>query len=122
MVKSDGNPKGFRVFGEQLAEVINATDTGLQVDVKNTMNSRQNLELLLDGQLDLAGHPWKMCDNIQVRKENDYYKYLVGPFDTIDDAELIKTKLTGDGFEQAFVVAYRENARVSLQELAKEGQ
>jgi cell division protein FtsN len=61
-----------------------------------------------------------MYDNIEVRQENDYYKYLVGPFETIDEAKLIKTKLTGDGFEQAFVVAYQGDTRISLQKLRSE--
>jgi N-acetylmuramoyl-L-alanine amidase len=73
-------------------------------------------------ELDLTEQPWKMYDNIQVRQENDYYKYLVGPFETIDDAKLIKTKLTGDGFEQAFVVAYQGDTRISLQKLRAEGR
>ena len=40
---------GFQLFGKQLAEVINATDSRIHVDVLATKGSRQNLELLESG-------------------------------------------------------------------------
>ena len=45
---------GFQLFGQNLAEVINATDDRIQVNVIATKGSRQNLELLEAGEVDVG--------------------------------------------------------------------
>ena len=45
---------GFQLFGQTLAEVINATDTGLLVDAIATKGSKQNLTLLEQGEIDIG--------------------------------------------------------------------
>lgn len=45
---------GFQLFGKNLAEVINATDSRLQVEVLATRGSRQNLDLLESGDVDVG--------------------------------------------------------------------
>ncbi|MEJ2310033.1 MAG: TAXI family TRAP transporter solute-binding subunit [Gammaproteobacteria bacterium] len=45
---------GFQLFGKNLAEVINATDSRLNVDALATKGSRQNLELLEAGEADVG--------------------------------------------------------------------
>lgn len=45
---------GFQLFGKNLAEVINATDSQLNVDALATKGSRQNLELLEAGAVDVG--------------------------------------------------------------------
>jgi TRAP transporter TAXI family solute receptor len=45
---------GFQLFGQNLAEVINATDNRIQVNVVATRGSRQNLELLEAGEVDVG--------------------------------------------------------------------
>ena len=45
---------GFQLFGENLAEVINATDRRLRVEALATRGSRQNLELLEAGEVDVG--------------------------------------------------------------------
>jgi TRAP transporter TAXI family solute receptor len=45
---------GFQLFGKNLAEVINTTDSQLNVDVLATKGSRQNLELLEAGAVDVG--------------------------------------------------------------------
>jgi TRAP transporter TAXI family solute receptor len=45
---------GFQLFGKNLAEVINATDSRLNVDALATRGSRQNLELLEAGEADVG--------------------------------------------------------------------
>ena len=64
--------------------------------------------------IDLSVSPWRVYDNIEVRKENDYYKYLAGPFETVKAASNAKLKFSSDGFDQAFVVAYRGDERVPI--------
>jgi TRAP transporter TAXI family solute receptor len=45
---------GFQLFGQNLAEVINATDPGLAVEAIATRGSRQNLALLEEGKVDIG--------------------------------------------------------------------
>lgn len=45
---------GFQLYGQHLAEVINATDPGLRVETIATRGSRQNLELLEEGKIDVG--------------------------------------------------------------------
>lgn len=45
---------GFQLFGQTLAEVINATDASLQVDELPTKGSRQNVPFLEQGKIDVG--------------------------------------------------------------------
>ena len=45
---------GFQLFGQNLAEVINATDSGLQVNQLATKGSKQNLPFLEQGKIDIG--------------------------------------------------------------------
>lgn len=45
---------GFQLFGQNLAEVINATDPGLQVEAIATQGSEQNLSFLEEGKIDIG--------------------------------------------------------------------
>jgi len=45
---------GFQLFGQNIAEVINATDSGLAVESLATKGSRQNLKLLEAGEVDVG--------------------------------------------------------------------
>jgi TRAP transporter TAXI family solute receptor len=45
---------GFQLFGSNLAEVINAADTGLQVEAIATKGSKENLPFLEEGKVDIG--------------------------------------------------------------------
>lgn len=45
---------GFELYGSVLAEVVNATDTTLNILARNTRGSRQNIPLLEQGTLDIG--------------------------------------------------------------------
>jgi TRAP transporter TAXI family solute receptor len=45
---------GFQLFGENVAEVINATDSRLKVEALATKGSRHNLKLLEAGEVDVG--------------------------------------------------------------------
>lgn len=45
---------GFQLFGQHLAEVINATDSSLQVEAIATKGSKQNLPFLEQGKIDMG--------------------------------------------------------------------
>jgi TRAP transporter TAXI family solute receptor len=45
---------GFQLFGQNLAEVINSTDTSLNVDAIASRGSKQNLPFLEEGKIDIG--------------------------------------------------------------------
>jgi TRAP transporter TAXI family solute receptor len=45
---------GFQLFGQNLAEVINLTDTGLRVQAIATRGSKQNIPFLEEGKIDIG--------------------------------------------------------------------
>lgn len=45
---------GFQLFGQNLAEIINATDASLQVEAIATRGSKQNLPYLAEGKIDIG--------------------------------------------------------------------
>ena len=66
--------------------------------------------------LDLRQPPWSKYEDISVRQEEDYYKYLAGPYATLDEVRNAREKFIGDGFEGTFIVAFRKNERITLGE------
>ena len=66
--------------------------------------------------LDLNSDEWRVYENIKARKEADYYKYLAGPFNTLEAANQARSKFKGDGFDGAFIVVYQGESRISLDE------
>ena len=57
----------------------------------------------------LAGVP-----NLQTRRDHEYYKYLAGPYTDLPSAVEARSQLQESGFNEAFVVAYRNGQRVQL--------
>lgn len=53
---------------------------------------------------------------------NDLYKYTVGLFDNMDDANVLKAEMREKGFENAFVVAFQANERISIEKAIKMSQ
>ena len=45
---------GFPVYGNAFAEILNAADSGLSIEPRNTKGSNENIPLLESGQLDIA--------------------------------------------------------------------
>ncbi len=68
-------------------------------------------------QLDLTSDRWRVYENVEVKRENDYYKYLAGPFGSLVEANVAREKFDGDGFNGAFIVAYQGQKRVSIEEV-----
>lgn len=52
-------------------------------------------------------------------KSNDYYKYTVGLFEDIESAKELKVEMREKGFENAFVVAFTGNERISIEKAIK---
>ncbi len=62
---------------------------------------------------------WASIGTPECTKENQQYKYFWGGIKTYDDAIEILKKVRSDGFEGAFVVAFKEGRRVSVEEAKK---
>ena len=57
----------------------------------------------------------RKLEGLKTKKEEDYYKYLVGPFETLEQAKQNQQDLRRKGFERAFIVAYEGQNRISLE-------
>lgn len=55
-----------------------------------------------------------VIDEVEIRKEDNMYKYLFGNYQSLQNASEAKTKLTKRGFKGAFIVAYRGLDRVKI--------
>ncbi|MGB3079948.1 MAG: SPOR domain-containing protein, partial [Saprospiraceae bacterium] len=51
-------------------------------------------------------------DDLEVIKENDYYKFLVGNFSSYEAAQPRLSELKAKGFLGAFIVIYKDGQRV----------
>ena len=57
--------------------------------------------------------------NVWSYKSNDYYKYTVGLFEDVESAKVLKSEMREKGFENAFVVAFKGNERISIEKAIK---
>lgn len=57
---------------------------------------------------------WKGINKFEVHEENGLYKYLTGNFRSLEDANNEKLRLRNIGFDGAFVVAYKNDVRISI--------
>lgn len=53
---------------------------------------------------------------IKVRREGDYYKYQIAGFPDYETASRAKTEIMTAGYADAFLVAYHNNTKVTIQE------
>lgn len=67
--------------------------------------------------LDTREGRWKSCARLEIRREDDYYKYLAGPFVNIDRARAEQDHLETAGFRGTFIVAYQNDKRVPVSEV-----
>jgi len=84
----------------------------------NESTTAYYVQLVASGQpKDLDSEPWSEYENVLVKQENNYYKYLAGPFESLRKAHAAREKFNGDGFEGAFLVAYHGEKRVRIEEV-----
>ena len=70
---------------------------------------------------DLTVTPWNNYANLTTKKENNYYKYLAGPFQTVSEANKSLSVFGKDGLDNCFVVAYRGEERVQMEAISATG-
>lgn len=56
---------------------------------------------------------------VKMYQDNGLYKYTVGAYYTFDEANLLKNTMRELGFEHAFVIAFHEKNRISLEKAIK---
>lgn len=57
-----------------------------------------------------------ISDLIEIRTEDGLYKYMTGSFKSIDDAAKRKVEMLLNGYPGAFIAAYKDGKRITLQE------
>ncbi|MCE9540219.1 MAG: SPOR domain-containing protein [Bacteroidetes bacterium] len=55
-------------------------------------------------------------DLIEIRTDDGLYKYMTGSFKSIDDAAKLKVEMILNGYPGAFIAAYKDGKRITLQE------
>jgi len=58
---------------------------------------------------------YSSLDDLEVLKEGEMYKFLVGYFSSPEAARARLSALKANGFEGAFIVAYKDGQRVNVQ-------
>lgn len=62
---------------------------------------------------------FKGLDPISAIQENNVFKYLYGNFATLDEAKAGQVEAKSKGYDQAFIVPFKDGRRVSMQEATK---
>jgi N-acetylmuramoyl-L-alanine amidase len=66
--------------------------------------------------LSLKSSVFKGRDDVWEYEQNKSYKYTVGKFDKLEDATKLQAEMKKAGFADAFVVVFKNNQRITLQE------
>ena len=72
------------------------------------------------GELETSNQKWSKIQFIEVRKEKNLYKYLTGNHTDYSVALKNRNEVLSKGFNGAFIVAYRDGQRISLQTARQE--
>lgn len=57
---------------------------------------------------------WKKVVDLEIKQEDNMYKYLTGYFYNMDEAETYRAKMLKLGFKGAFIVGYQGNSRIKI--------
>ena len=106
---SNTPPEEYHVL---TAEGQNAKNTSIQLNVQLAASPRP---------LNTSEQRWKSTGYlIEVIKENNLYKYQARNFASLQSAFEARLLLQAKGFPDAFIVAYKDGQRISLDQARKE--
>lgn len=71
-------------------------------------------------ELETSNKKWSKIQFVEVRKEKNLYKYLTGSHTDYKVALSSRNEVLGKGFNGAFIVAYKDGQRISLQAARQE--
>lgn len=57
---------------------------------------------------------WKKVIDLEIKQEENMYKYLTGYFYSMDEAEMYRSEMLKLGFKGAFIVGYQGNSRIKI--------
>jgi len=66
--------------------------------------------------LDPGSVKFRAINGINEFKEDGWYKYYIGPYYNFDEAKTSREQMVKAGFKDAFIVAYRDNKRISIKD------
>lgn len=71
-------------------------------------------------EIETSNQKWSKIPFVEVRKENNLYKYLTGSHTNYSIALKNRNEVLAKGFNGAFIVAYKDGQRISLQAAKQE--
>ena len=126
-----------RSFNEPAKEVIipaskkpspSTSSNAKVVPTKLVLSTEKKYETNVQFKIQLAASPneiqtstpkWSRVQYIEIRQENNLYKYLTGSYASYEEAVKNRNDLLKKGFNGAFVVAYKDGKRISLKSVRK---
>jgi len=119
-------------YGFEKPIASNDTETGRQQNrrvemliLENTADKTQiritfKVQVLAsDKPIPITSNRFKDLKNIQEYYHKALYKYAVGAASNLRDAEILKNEMKGKGFNEAFVVAFYDNQRITMRTARK---
>jgi len=103
------NPSQSKTYEQQQQNV-----TAVKVNTSNQKVYR--IQIAAGKKQLITGHEskFKNISDLEVRKENDMFKYMTGYYSDLSKAFQAKDTMRNQGFKGAFIVAYQGDSRVSL--------
>lgn len=116
----------IRLSDEEIAK-ISATKTGTQSAVSTTANAGGSMEEeFVKGEIvyrvQLGAYRNRISKGIfknagtilELKSDENYYRYVTRGFKTIEDAANLKADLVVEGYSDAFITAYKDGKRIPL--------
>ena len=103
-------------FEEDIFEEDTYTDTSSndnQESIKGTLIYAVQIGAFTDEEIVLYSDSFIQFREFQ---EAEFYKYSLGAFETLEEAQYFRKKVVGIGFEDAFVASYKNGQRVNIEE------
>jgi len=99
------------------AATVDTIKTQPVVPAKSAPNSQKNDGIIYRIQIAASSKSvidsrYQSLDDLEIIKENDLYKFVVGRFTTPEAARPRLSALKANGFNGAFIVAYKEGQRI----------
>ncbi|MEO6130982.1 MAG: N-acetylmuramoyl-L-alanine amidase, partial [Saprospiraceae bacterium] len=108
--------KELAIAGKEIEKIKpNLPDTPVAIQKKQITVQPNGLAYRI--QIAAASKPsldsrYTSIEDLEVIKENEYYKFLVGSFGSYDAAQPRLAELKSKGFRGAFIVAYKDGQRI----------
>ncbi|WP_158849506.1 SPOR domain-containing protein [Algibacter sp. L1A34] len=65
----------------------------------------------------MVSTPSESLINLKEFQENGFYKYAIGQFDNLNEAQRLRKELLKIGFSDAFIASYKNGKRIKIEEV-----